>query len=86
MFQTFNIQIIVEDKMAANPRRRYETQIKSKMASFLANFSSRPSIEVLGLFLDFKIIKTIAANLDFSDDAADFNVNTQVIVDKYVSS
>jgi len=55
-------------------------QIRNKMFSFLSNFSSRPAIEILGLFIDYEVLKIIATNVD--EHANVFSVNSQAIIDK----
>lgn len=80
--QKFNINIISEDKMSGNLRKKYELQIKSRMCPKLENFSSRPNIEIVGVFIDSAIMKLLAANFELDEDSKDYSKNVQSIIEK----
>lgn len=81
--QKFNINIIPQDdRMSANLKKKYEIQIKSRICPKLDNFSSRPNIEIVGVFIESVIMKNLAANFELDEDSKDYSKNVQSIIEK----
>lgn len=68
--QTVNLNFVVDEKLTSNRRNKYENQIRTQTAGIVGLFSSRATIEIVGVLLSEHKLKEIAINFNSNESVA----------------
>lgn len=74
-----NINFVIDEKLSSNQRKRYESQIRSRISSLTSMFSPRIRLEIIAVFLDEQKVKELAVNYKSHNDP---NENLECMADR----
>ena len=78
----YNFRFLDKNKYGAVPKKRYEAAISSKITASLNLLAPNSMVEVFALPLPKAVVKSMAAMLEFEDEAS-FASSQQTLLEKH---
>lgn len=80
-----NINFILseKDKLSSGSRRSLKNSIIAQMSTYFQRISSKIPIEILAVYLQMSVVKTIISFLEIDEGDEEFLKSVQVIIDKH---